>query len=120
MNTEFLFADRQLTLIRYPEKHQHVSLQAWDSADELVIEHVESALSEGALSEADNPKLMFFNDDFGTLGCWFAHLNPWWVSDSYIAYRSLLENLAANSLSPSVDGNTIQAPLNTLTSVDSL
>jgi 16S rRNA G1207 methylase RsmC len=120
MNTEFLFADRQLTLIRYPEKHQHVSLQAWDSADELVIEHVENALSEGALAEANSPKLMFFNDDFGTLGCWFAHHNPWWVSDSYIAYRSLLENLAANSLSPSVNNNTIQAPLNTLTSVDSL
>jgi len=46
MNTEFIFADRQFSLIRYPEKHQHVSLQAWDSADELIIEHVETLLSD--------------------------------------------------------------------------
>ena len=50
MNTEFIFADRQFSLIRYPEKHQHISLQAWDSADELVIEHIESLLSEASLS----------------------------------------------------------------------
>jgi 23S rRNA (guanine1835-N2)-methyltransferase len=37
MNTEFSMAERQFTLIRYPEKHQHKSLQAWDSADELLI-----------------------------------------------------------------------------------
>jgi len=49
MNTEFIFADRQFSLIRYPEKHQHVSLQAWDSADELIIEHVETLLSDEAV-----------------------------------------------------------------------
>ena len=41
MNTEFILADRQFTLIRYPEKHQHVVLQALDSADELLIAHVD-------------------------------------------------------------------------------
>jgi hypothetical protein len=120
MNTEFLFADRQFTLIRYPEKHQHVSLQAWDSADELLIEHIETSLSEGAITTSTAPKMMIFNDDFGVLGCWFAHAEPLWVSDSYIAYRSLLENLTANQLTPSTKDNAITAPVQTLTSVDSL
>ncbi len=87
MNTEFIFADRQFSLIRYPEKHQHISLQAWDSADELIIEHIESLLSEGAFQigtgESDG-SMMIFNDDFGALGCWFSHLAPYWISDSYI------------------------------------
>lgn len=120
MNTEFLFADRQLTLIRYPEKHQHVSLQAWDSADELAIAHIEESLSEGELSALETPKLMLFNDDFGALGCWFAHFNPLWVSDSYISYRSLLENLNTNNLTPTVSGDSIAHPVKTMTSVDSL
>ncbi|MEC9163297.1 MAG: 23S rRNA (guanine(1835)-N(2))-methyltransferase, partial [Pseudomonadota bacterium] len=101
MNTEFIFADRQFSLIRYPEKHQHISLQAWDSADELVIEHIESLLSEASLSigSGDNDgSMMIFNDDFGALGCWFSHLAPYWVSDSYISLRSLSENLKANHL----------------------
>jgi 16S rRNA G1207 methylase RsmC len=42
------------------------------------------------------------------------------VSDSYIAYRSLLENLTANQLTPSTKDNAITAPVQTLTSVDSL
>jgi len=50
MNTEFSMAERQFTLIRYPEKHQHKSLQAWDSADELLIEHVEAHLEALAAS----------------------------------------------------------------------
>jgi len=126
MNTEFIFADRQLSLIRYPEKHQHVSLQAWDSADELVIEHLESLLSENELSIGDNestPSLMIFNDDFGALGCWFSHLAPYWVSDSYISLRSLHENLKANSLIRASEGSCTQelktSPVKTLTSVES-
>lgn len=127
MNTEFRFADRQLSLIRYPEKHQHVSLQAWDSADELVIEHLETLISENKVdveSSASSPSLMIFNDDFGALGCWFAHLTPYWVSDSYISLRSLSENLKANQLlKPFVDNAAEELqtlPVRTLTSVQSL
>ena len=126
MNTEFIFADRQFSLIRYPEKHQHISLQAWDSADELIIEHVESLLSEGAFpigtGESDG-SMMIFNDDFGALGCWFSHLAPYWVSDSYISLRSLHENLKANQLLDTSDTDKSDAlktaPVQTLTSVES-
>jgi len=126
MNTEFIFADRQFSLIRYPEKHQHISLQAWDSADELIIEHIESLLSEGAFpigtGESDG-SIMIFNDDFGALGCWFSHLAPYWISDSYISLRSLHENLKANQLLDTSDTDKSEAlktaPVQTLTSVES-
>lgn len=117
MNTEFILADRQFTLIRYPEKHQHVSLQAWDSADELLINHVEAALSDKPLSGP----MVIFNDDFGALGCWFTHYNPIWISDSYIALRSLRENLTLNDANPEVsDTGAITAPVQSMTSVESL
>jgi 23S rRNA (guanine1835-N2)-methyltransferase len=117
MNTEFILADRQFTLIRYPEKHQHVSLQAWDSADELLINHVEAALSDKPL---DGP-MVIFNDDFGAIGCWFTHYNPIWISDSYIALRSLRENLALNKVTPEVTADgAITSPVQSLTSVESL
>ena len=126
MNTEFIFADRQFSLIRYPEKHQHISLQAWDSADELIIEHIESLLSEGAFQigtgESDG-SMMIFNDDFGALGCWFSHLAPYWISDSYISLRSLHENLKANQLLDTSNADKSDAlktaPVQTLTSVES-
>lgn len=126
MNTEFIFADRQFSLIRYPEKHQHISLQAWDSADELIIEHIESLLSEGTFQigtgESDG-SMMIFNDDFGALGCWFSHLAPYWISDSYISLRSLHENLKANQLLDTSDTDKSDAlktaPVQTLTSVES-
>lgn len=93
MNTEFAFLDRQLTLIRYPQQHQHKSLQAWDSADELLIEEVNDTLS----TQPDT-QCIIFNDDFGALGCWFSAFAPTWVSDSWIAHRSLQENLKANGI----------------------
>lgn len=126
MNTEFIFADRQFSLIRYPEKHQHISLQAWDSADELIIEHVESLLSEESFpigSGESDGSMMIFNDDFGALGCWFSHLAPYWVSDSYISLRSLHENLKANQLLDTSDADKPDelktAPVQTLSSVES-
>lgn len=91
MNTEFTLFDRQLTLIRYPAKHQHKSLQAWDSADELLIEHL---LTEQSVPVGQPWIIM--NDDFGSLGTFFAEQQPLWVSDSTIARLSLSENLQAN------------------------
>ena len=119
MNTEFILADRHFTLVRYPEKHQHVSLQAWDSADELVIEHIEALLSENEAMVNNDSPMMLFNDEFGALGCWFSHLAPLWVSDSYIALRSLQENLASNNL-VSGDDESKTTPITPLSSVDSL
>ncbi|GEA07536.1 ribosomal RNA large subunit methyltransferase G [Alteromonas sp. KUL42] len=120
MNTEFLFADRQLSLIRYPQKHQHVSLQAWDSADELIIEYIENLQSESAVAITQDSPLAIYNDDFGTLGCWFSYLKPLWISDSYIATRSLKENLAGNALLDNASDHASFEPVTVLTSVQPL
>jgi 23S rRNA (guanine1835-N2)-methyltransferase len=106
MNTEFTLFDRKFTLIRYPAKHQHKSLQAWDSADELLSEHI---LTLPELSGSDKPWLIL-NDDFGALGCLFAEEQPVWVSDSKIAWLSFAENLTANQL-PEVEKQDCLTPL---------
>jgi len=117
MNTEFSLAERQFTLIRYPEKHQHKSLQAWDSADELLIEHLDAYLENTPLSGP----MLIFNDDFGALGCWYTQYNPIWISDSYISLRSLHENLRHNQLKPVANElGRLSSPVVSLTSVDSL
>lgn len=113
-NTHFSHAGRSFNLIRYPASHQHKSLQAWDSADELIMSHCDDTLQEDA-------RLMIFNDDFGALGCWYAHNTPHWVSDSWIAHRSLQENLNANGLTCDVSAaNQVTSPVTALTSVDPL
>ncbi len=91
MNTTFSCRERELHLIRYPAATQHVSLQAWDSADELLIDYITESVDPACVSP-----LLILNDDFGALGCWFADVSPIWMSDSWIAHRSLHENLVAN------------------------
>jgi 16S rRNA (guanine1207-N2)-methyltransferase/23S rRNA (guanine1835-N2)-methyltransferase len=99
MNTHFTVFERSLHLERYPAKHQHVSLQAWDAADEYLIEHVENcSILEKTLNK-DTPFLII-NDDFGALSCWFNDKNPVFVSDSWISHKSVMTNLMINGLDP--------------------
>jgi 23S rRNA (guanine1835-N2)-methyltransferase len=93
MNTQLHLLDKQLSLVRYPPQHQHKSLQAWDSADEYMIETV---MENHALEQGD--PCFIFNDDFGALGCFFAEYSPTWISDSHIAHCSLQTNLKKNGL----------------------
>ncbi|WP_412970885.1 methyltransferase [Glaciecola sp. MF2-115] len=99
MNTHFTVFERSLHLERYPAKHQHVSLQAWDAADEYIIEHVENcSLLESTLNK-DTPFLII-NDDFGALSCWFSDKKPVLVSDSWISHKSVMTNLMINGMDP--------------------
>ncbi|MFT4939893.1 MAG: 23S rRNA (guanine1835-N2)-methyltransferase [Paraglaciecola sp.] len=93
MNTSLTLLDKTLKLVRYPENLQHISWQAWDSADEYLITHLEETISD-----LQNKKIRIYNDDFGTLGCWFAKANPCWFSDSFVAYRSCVINLQKNQI----------------------
>ncbi len=115
MNTQFSHLSRQLTLVRYPQQKQHKSLQAWDSADELLIEHVEQNISAQQHSQC-----IIFNDDFGALGCWFAQHQPVWVSDSHIAHRSLDVNLAHNDYRPAVSDYCVHSPVDARNSLAAL
>jgi 23S rRNA (guanine1835-N2)-methyltransferase len=93
MKTELNFLDRTLTLLRYPAHSQHISWQAWDAADEYLIEHVEQQLAN-----YNTHSMRIYNDDFGVLGCWFSHHQPAWFSDSFVARRATVLNLQRNHL----------------------
>jgi 23S rRNA (guanine1835-N2)-methyltransferase len=93
MNTSLTLLDRNLQLVRYPQDLQHPSWQAWDAADEYLIEYVELHFQD-----LQSHSISIYNDDFGALACWFADTKPLWVSDSYVAKQSCLINLQQNEL----------------------
>jgi 23S rRNA (guanine1835-N2)-methyltransferase len=93
MKTSLTLLDRNLQLVRYPQELQHPSWQAWDAADEYLIEYVEKNIQD-----LQSQTVSIYNDDFGSLACWFAHLNPSWISDSFVAKQSCLVNLQQNNI----------------------
>jgi 23S rRNA (guanine1835-N2)-methyltransferase len=93
MNTSLTLLDRNLQLVRYPQDLQHTSWQAWDAADEYIIEYVEQNVQG-----LQHQSISIYNDDFGALACWFADFKPLWVSDSYVAKQSCLVNLQQNNI----------------------
>lgn len=72
-------------LKRYPVRKNEL-LQAWDSADELMIQH----LSTLAL---DGKKVLILNDSFGALTTATADLQPIFFSDSFVAHAGTKANL---------------------------
>jgi 16S rRNA (guanine1207-N2)-methyltransferase/23S rRNA (guanine1835-N2)-methyltransferase len=93
MNTSLTLLDRNLQLVRYPPALQHPSWQAWDAADEYLIEYVKKNVQD-----LQSQSVSIYNDDFGTLACWFADVNPVWISDSFVAKQSCLINLQQNNI----------------------
>ena len=93
MNTSLTLLDRNLQLVRYPPNLQHPSWQAWDAADEYLIEYVQQHIPD-----IQSQSLSIYNDDFGALACWFAAAKPIWVSDSYVAKQACIQNLNENNL----------------------
>jgi 23S rRNA (guanine1835-N2)-methyltransferase len=93
MNTSLTLLDRNLQLVRYPQELQHPSWQAWDAADEYLIEYVEKNIQD-----LQRQSVSIYNDDFGSLACWFSNVNPIWISDSFVAKQSCLVNLQQNNI----------------------
>ena len=93
-----LQAPASLTLQRYPAQHQHVSLQAWDAADEYLLNHI-AALSSSPNPLPANAHILILNDDFGALTCALSHYAITWQSDSWVARKGCQANLALNHLS---------------------
>lgn len=93
MSTQLTLADRQLSLDRFPVGQKNRSLQAWDSADEYLIQYVDEHVSLTAQS-----RIAIFNDAFGCLGCYFSEYAPLLVSDSFISHQGILHNHESNEL----------------------
>jgi 16S rRNA (guanine1207-N2)-methyltransferase/23S rRNA (guanine1835-N2)-methyltransferase len=93
MNTCFTLLGNSLELQRYPVDLQHQSWQAWDSADEYLIEHLDTL----GIEHLDK-SILILNDDFGALACWFNGATIQWSNDSFVARQSCIQNLKLNHL----------------------
>lgn len=85
--------ERSLKLQRYPARLQDKSEQAWDAADELLLEEIKD------LQRPAN--LLIFNDDCGALGCFLAAWSPAWINDSQVSRLALAQNLNTNGIDES-------------------
>ncbi|PSW19621.1 methyltransferase domain-containing protein [Photobacterium sanctipauli] len=94
MKPELTLHERTLQLCRYPVRDND-PLQAWDAADEYLINHVQ----EQDLNLDPTRPILILNDSFGALSCWFAEKGKvTTVTDSFVAKQGILNNLAANQL----------------------
>ncbi|MBO9489435.1 methyltransferase [Endozoicomonas sp. G2_1] len=89
---------RILLLERFPPQQVNRSLQAWDAADEYLLNYV---TEQDLLTE--KPHVLVMNDNFGALANHLAdvdtELNISQVSDSYLSQQGTLHNFANNQLS---------------------
>lgn len=85
------FGDCQLSRCSRTQSRTEQNLQAWDAADELLLEHLaEQGLSEGA-------RLLIANDAFGALVTALpTTLTLDFCTDSHLSTRAAQANLAAN------------------------
>ena len=72
------------TLKRYPFR-QNDLLQAWDSADELILQHVRSL-------DLSGKRILIINDQFGAISCGLINFDITSYSDSFVSTKALLIN----------------------------
>ncbi|WP_127956590.1 23S rRNA (guanine(1835)-N(2))-methyltransferase RlmG [Serratia microhaemolytica] len=89
--SQFNLATLQRVLERYPQAQQSEQLQAWDAADEYLLQQLEP------LTATERPMLIF-NDNFGALACALHAYRPYSISDSYLSQLALRHNLQRNQL----------------------
>lgn len=90
--TLFEMSDYSLNLQRFPRTGDDSALQAWDAADEYLLQQ-----------EIPQGPVFVFNDNFGALTCALVHQGRqvWHISDSLNSQQSAQQNLALNGLDES-------------------
>ena len=101
MNTTFTYADNSLQLQRWPLNQPNASLQAWDAADELLIQHTLEAAKQFEQQHKRKPTLLLINDSFGALSCALDAFDQVQINDSVLSEYATLHNREQNQLSPS-------------------
>ncbi|PKG40045.1 methyltransferase [Psychromonas sp. Urea-02u-13] len=96
MNELLTIADQNLVLHRHP-RNKKETLQAWDSADEYLINHFTENELEKQLGE--DGQLLIINDSFGALSCFFQGIERTTITDSYLSLSSIKLNMQRNSCS---------------------
>jgi len=96
MNEILNIAEQTLYLHRHPRR-KNETLQAWDSADEYLINH----FNENELSKylTGDGQLLIVNDGFGALSCFFKDTERTVISDSFLSINSIKLNLQRNHCS---------------------
>lgn len=92
-NIHLNILDKQIELHRYPEQQKNRSLQAWDSADEYLIQHLHE---NGCINTTD--RLLIINDQFGALACTLAEYDCSIISDSLVSHKGILQNVERNNI----------------------
>ena len=82
----------EFKLERYPGAE---FLRAWDAADEYLLRHVDE---QKLLSEKSS--ILIVNDSFGALSIALAEYQPLMMSDSFLAYQGMSQNLTINGYKP--------------------
>ncbi len=95
MISPFIINDKNLFLDRFPVAQVNRSLQAWDAADEYLINHI----SEQALLESQ-PNIAIFNDTFGALTTNLSvdGNQVYCINDSFLSEQGIKHNLEQNHL----------------------
>jgi 23S rRNA (guanine1835-N2)-methyltransferase len=92
MLSPFLINDKNIALDRFPIAQVNRSLQAWDAADEYLINHI---TAQNLINAED--KILLCNDAFGALACNLTGHNIVSLSDSYLSHQGTRYNLKQNN-----------------------
>lgn len=83
-------SNRTLTLHRFPQTDDENPLQAWDAADEYLLQQ--------SLPAADAGPVLIFNDSFGALACALNDYQVYSIGDSLMSQLAARKNLQNNAL----------------------
>ncbi|KZN46828.1 hypothetical protein N474_03805 [Pseudoalteromonas luteoviolacea CPMOR-2] len=118
MTTEAVLANHPFILHRFPLEQKNRSLQAWDAADEYLLDHI--------TSEYPNAQsVLILNDSFGALCCATSIIyakeqvlpSLFFVSDSFVSKAACQHNLIENQL-PSEHVTFLDSLANLPTEID--
>lgn len=93
MISPFIQNDKNLFLDRYPIGQVNRSLQAWDAADEYIINHI----TDNNLTTSKK-NILIFNDAFGALTTNLTEHKLFCVNDSFISQQGIKHNIEQNNL----------------------
>ncbi|MFS2221203.1 23S rRNA (guanine(1835)-N(2))-methyltransferase RlmG [Pantoea sp. B65] len=83
-------SNRTLTLHRFPQMDDESPLQAWDAADEYLLQQ--------PLPADHNGPVLIFNDSFGALACALSEHQVYSIGDSLMSQLATRNNLKLNDL----------------------
>jgi len=83
-------SNRTLTLHRFPQMDDESPLQAWDAADEYLLQ-------QPLPVDAGGP-ILIFNDSFGALACALSEHQVYSIGDSLMSQLATRNNLRHNQL----------------------